>query len=211
MCTQGIQVILPYSLNKISKRFATELDDMEEQNFVRFEPEKGYLVHFLPLARGKLKLCSANHRPGYWSNLPCDWPSKAWAYWTSLIVTALIRCTAHLGVVLFRLLGKSSNGKEISLQCSVQTFQMMVQVRFLSWAFLWLHNGRDGVSNHQPNDCSLNRSFRRRSKKTSKLQVTGLCVGNSPVTGEFPAQMASNAENVSIWWRLHGKRDMAIH
>ena len=39
---------------------------------------------------------------------------------------------------------------------------------------------------------------RRRSKKTSKLRVTGLCVGNSPVTGEFPTQMASNAENVSI-------------
>ena len=45
--------------------------------------------------------------------------------------------------------------------------------------------------------------FRRRSKKTSKLRVTGLCVGNSPVTGEFPAQMASNAENVSSWWRHH--------
>ena len=40
-------------------------------------------------------------------------------------------------------------------------------------------------------------------KKTSKLRVTGLCVGNSPVTGEFPAQRASNAENVSIWWRHH--------
>ena len=26
-------------------------------------------------------------------------------------------------------------------------------------------------------------------------------VTNSPETGEFPAQMASNAENVSIWWR----------
>ena len=36
-----------------------------------------------------------------------------------------------------------------------------------------------------------------------KLRVTGLCVGNSPGTGEFPAQMASNAENVSIWWRHH--------
>ena len=35
---------------------------------------------------------------------------------------------------------------------------------------------------------------------TSKLRVTGLCEGNSPVTDEFPAQMASNAENVSIWW-----------
>ena len=45
--------------------------------------------------------------------------------------------------------------------------------------------------------------FRRRSKKISKLLVTGLCVGNSPATGEFPAQMASNAENVSIWWRHH--------
>ena len=36
-----------------------------------------------------------------------------------------------------------------------------------------------------------------------KLRVTGLCAGNSPVTGEFPAQSASNAENVSIWWRHH--------
>ena len=67
----------------------------------------------------------------------------------------------------------------------------------------WRHNGSDGVSNHQPHHCLLNRLFRRRSKKTSKLRVTGSCVGNSPVTGEFPAQMASNAENVSIWWRHH--------
>ena len=30
---------------------------------------------FLSFARStKLRLCSANHRPGYWSNLPCDWP-----------------------------------------------------------------------------------------------------------------------------------------
>ena len=67
----------------------------------------------------------------------------------------------------------------------------------------WRHNGRDSVSSHQPNDCSLNRLFRRRSTKTSKLRVTGLCAGNSPGTGEFLAQMASNAENVSIWWRHH--------
>ena len=45
--------------------------------------------------------------------------------------------------------------------------------------------------------------FMRRSKKTSKLRVTGHCVGNSPVSGEFLAQTASNAENVSIWWRHH--------
>ena len=34
----------------------------------------------------------------------------------------------------------------------------------------------------------LNRLYRHRSKKTSKLCVTGLCEGKSPVTGEFPAQ-----------------------
>ena len=44
---------------------------------------------------------------------------------------------------------------------------------------------------------------RRRSKKSSKLRVTGLCAGNAPGTGEFLAQMASNAENVSIWLRHH--------
>ena len=67
----------------------------------------------------------------------------------------------------------------------------------------WRRNERDGVSNHQPHDCLLNRLFRRSWKKTSKLRVTGLGAGNSPVTGEFPAQRASNAENVSIWWRYH--------
>ena len=46
------------------------------------------------------------------------------------------------------------------------------------------------MANHQPHDCLLNRLFGRRSKKTSKLRVTGLCEGNSPVTGEFPAQRA---------------------
>ena len=44
----------------------------------------------------------------------------------------------------------------------------------------------------------LNRLSRCRSKKT-----TGLCEGNSPVTGLFPALRASNAENDSIWWRHH--------
>ena len=35
---------------------------------------------FLSLARSKLRLCSANHRAGYFSNLACDWLSIVWAY-----------------------------------------------------------------------------------------------------------------------------------
>ena len=74
------------------------------------------------------------------------------------------------------------------------------------YSLKWRHNERDVVSNHQPHDCLLNRLFKAQSKKTSKLRVTGLCQGNLPMAGVFPAQMASNVENVSIWWRHHELR-----
>ena len=53
----------------------------------------------------------------------------------------------------------------------VSTFRMTLH---------WRSNDHDGVSNHQPHGCLLNRLFSGRSKKTSKLRVTGFCVGNSP-------------------------------
>ena len=77
-------------------------------------------------------------------------------------------------------------------------------VMIVPWSLRWRHNGHDSVTNHQPHHCLLNRLLGCRSKKTSKLRVTGLCAGNSPRTCEFPAQMASDAENVSIWRRHHG-------
>ena len=43
------------------------------------------------------------------------------------------------------------------------------------YALQWRHNGRNGISNHQPHDCLLNRLFRLRSNKTSKLCITGFC------------------------------------
>ena len=80
----------------------------------------------------------------------------------------------------------------------------------LLWCVFWkvpvcsiMQNEYDSISNHQHLDYFLNRLLGCRSKKTSKLHITGLCEGNSPVTSEFPTQRASNAENVSIWWRLH--------
>ena len=80
----------------------------------------------------------------------------------------------------------------------------------LCYTLQWRYNGHTSVSNHQPHNCLLNRWFRRRWKKTSKLRLTGLCVGNSPETGESPAQMASNAENVSIWWRHHDLWNLSL-
>ena len=95
-------------------------------------------------------------------------------------------------------LGKSlSQWNRIVLLCFLQDHTLATN------SLQWRHNERNGISNHQPHDCLLKRLFSHRSKKTSKLHVTGLCEGNSLVTGEYPAQRASNTENVSIWWCHH--------
>ena len=91
-----------------------------------------------------------------------------------------------------------------------ENFNNMAASAFVWYALRWRHNGHDGVSNHQPHHCLLNRLFQCRSKKASKLRVTGLCAANSPGTGEFPAQMVSNAENVSIWCCHRGRGDHSL-
>ena len=66
------------------------------------------------------------------------------------------------------------------------TLHRYILIRYLLLPFLypWTHNERDGVSNNRCFDCLLNHLFMSRSKKTSKLSVTGLCEGISPVIGE---------------------------
>ena len=77
------------------------------------------------------------------------------------------------------------------LQNTPSTLAGSVQV-YLS--LQWRHNEGDGISNHRRLHYLLNRLFRYKSKKTSKLRGTGLCYWNSPVTVEFIAQRASKAE-----------------
>ena len=98
----------------------------------------------------------------------------------------------------------------VMLECILVNYRHFVKM-WSAWIFCivalslrWRHKERFGVSNRQPHDCLLNRLFTRTSKKTSQRPVAGLCEGNSLVIDEIPAHRASNAENVSIWWRLHG-------
>ena len=67
------------------------------------------------------------------------------------------------------------------------------QTYVFSLTLEWCHNERNVVSNRQPHDCLL----------YIKAPRHWFCEGNSPVTCEFTAERASNAENVSIWWRHH--------
>ena len=93
----------------------------------------------------------------------------------------------------------------------IEVHQVLISLNmWLCISLQWRHNERDGVSNHRCLHCLFNCWFWWRLKKTSKIRVTGLCAGNSPVTGEFPAQKISNVEDVSIWWRHHGG-DVAIY
>ena len=86
-------------------------------------------------------------------------------------------------VVIFRVIKSSWRDKRLP-----STTMLVIQwhgTHFINsfWAhdaLRWRHNERDSVSNHQPHGCFLNRLFGRRSKKTSKLRVTGLCAGKSP-------------------------------
>ena len=65
----------------------------------------------------------------------------------------------------------------------------------LATTLQWRHKERNGVSNHQPHECLVNRLFKAQIKENIKAPRHWPC--------EFPAQRASNAENVSIWWRHH--------
>ena len=73
---------------------------------------------------------------------------------------------------------------------------------FLSKSLQWHHNECDGVLNHLPTQPFIQTQVKENIKAPRHWP---LC-GNSPVTGEFPAQMASNAENVSIWWATNSLR-----
>ena len=61
---------------------------------------------------------------------------------------------------------------------------MASQITSLTIVYLTVHSGAD----------------QRKHQSSASL---AFCAGNPPETGKFPAQMASNAENVSIWWRHH--------
>ena len=78
---------------------------------------------------------------------------------------------------------------------TVLTLLCFVVVNLLQWR----HKEYDGVSNHQRLECLLNRLFRPRSNKTSKLCVTGLNERNSPVIDVFPAQRANTFDAIIMY------------
>ena len=67
-------------------------------------------------------------------------------------------------------------------------------------ALQWRHNGHDGVSNHQPQDCfsSVYSGADKRKHQSSESLAFVRGIHRWPVNSPH-----SNAENVSIWCRHH--------
>ena len=69
-------------------------------------------------------------------------------------------------------------------------------------ALQWRHNGCDCVSKSPASRLFIQAEIKENIKAPRQWPLCGEFTG----AGEFPAQMASNAENVSILWRHHGKQ-----
>ena len=132
-------------------------------------------------------------------SLICAWIND-WV--NNLEAGDLRRHVAHYDVtVMFNskediMLKVSYNGVDVAGAIVISTMHenmmmMMMKITRLPVTIITLYAW---VTEHVPSsdthraicNCLLNRLFRHRSKKTSKLPVTGLCDGKSLVTGEFP-------------------------
>ena len=86
----------------------------------------------------------------------------------------------HIEIIIDEVYAINCSSKSISSEQKCGKLRYVFNLKIVR-PLRWRHNEGHGVSDHQPRDCLLNRLFRRRSKKTSNLRVTGLCFGNSPV------------------------------
>ena len=86
---------------------------------------------------------------------------------------------------------------DICLHLSV--FAEATQTIILQWCPLWARWGLKSPASRSDTQPFVPAQIKE------NIRVTGLCEGNPPVTGGFPSQRASNAKNVPIWWRQHGK------
>ena len=106
-----------------------------------------------------------------WEVLKNQWPCHKWLYRRFSTAKKMPRGTD----TTFRWVRARNTLTHWSYVFLALTHRLVqiIPIKTLQWG----HNGRDSISNHQSHDCLLNRLFRRRSKKTQKLRVVGLCFG----------------------------------
>ena len=113
-----------------------------------------------------------------WSALMPGRLSNFIVHMTRLTQISGVRTSQYL-MITYHIRCEKTPHNHISLSTHT-TCMKYVNLFIMQEPLPWRHNDHDGVSNYQPHGCLLNRLFRRRWQKTSKLCVTGLCAGTSP-------------------------------
>ena len=131
-----------------------------------------------PFAWGNHRWPMDSPHEGQWRgalvfSLMCAWKKQnGWA--NNRDASELSRHSAHYDITVMQ---PTCSHQQVAFRRH-HNLEMLSAVSY--WSFVrdtlqWRHIEHDGVLNHQPHHCLLNRLFRRRSKKTSELRVTGLC------------------------------------
>ena len=170
-----------------------------------------YFMRYWSFVRGNHRSPVNSHHKGQWRgalmfSLICAW-INAWV--NNREAGDLIRHRAHYDVtvmnfqqpIVLKSYGIVSSLVLCCLSCVVSAGPFP-HIQLTQLILQWRHDEGDRVSNDRRLNGLFNRLFGCRSKKISKLCVTGLCEGSSPVAGEF-SQRASNAEHVYFWWCHH--------
>ena len=118
---------------------------------------------------------------------------QSWGWWFETLSRPLWRhCNVSLNELNFKVPHIYAPVSEIHRLASVHCITMTL------WWARWRLKSPASRLCTQP-------FVQAQNKESIKLRVTGFCEGNPPVAGEIPAQRASNAEIVSIWWRHHAQ------
>ena len=99
---------------------------------------------FLSLAQSKLRLCLANHRAGYFSNLACDWLSIVWAYseqetengpWSLLTVVTAVLYSVSCDIIPYLY-----TGLILVLRPANDRRHYFVASSLIDWALTWFYS-----------------------------------------------------------------------
>ena len=112
--------------------------------------------------------------------------------------------SAHIAILLYRVILRN-DVSHLNSTVQYKPLWTIVFIYSIVWIIIHYRDVTVGSTASQITSLTIVYSavYSGTDQRKPKLHVTGLCAGNSPVTVEFPAQMASDTENVSIWWRHH--------
>ena len=136
-------------------------------------------LHFMAMVFAKPAVIRGNN---LWTFCKLIWPMNRHTFMSCFILLWVYRQFLGIHVIALPTFFRVDSGASVYLSHynDIIMSAMAPQITSLTTVYLTVSSGADQINIKVPRHWPL--------------------CGNSPVTGEFPAKRASNAENVFIWW-----------